>query len=233
MSAALRLTYPFKSNNPGDPDNVKKFSFTDANDVKEVVADHATHIDNINQALGLTLPTLNLGTFQTLQILQAAYPDGEGTSYAVIDDGLGGTPQVATYNTGNSTWEVATPDDQIVFVANLAGLPATGVANRLYIALDSGAIRYWHSAEYQVAGGTTATVQRVRYVTQGANKYRVFKGDGNEGNGFEIGDKVDDWADTTKTVHYQGEVLDASLALPADFTDQAKFFVTNKKTRLT
>lgn len=150
--SALRLTYPEKTNNPADADSIKKFFATEANEILEVTEDHAVLIDSILSALGLGGGTGSIGEFVSLAVLQAAYPDGAEGSYAVINDGMGTTPQVATYNESTNLWETATPDDPVIYVADMVSLPGTGTANKLYLAKDSGVIYYWEGGEYKIAG---------------------------------------------------------------------------------
>ena len=150
--SVLRPTYPEKTNNPADADSIRKFYATEANEVHEVLDNHADELEDILDALGLSGGTNSLGEFVSLEVLQTAYPDGAEGSYAVINDGLGTTPQVATYNESTNLWETAVPDDPVIYVANMVSLPGTGTANKLYLAKDSGVIYYWEGGEYKIAG---------------------------------------------------------------------------------
>ncbi|MEX0274298.1 MAG: hypothetical protein AB3N16_07970 [Flavobacteriaceae bacterium] len=218
--ASRRVTYKFKTNNPADPTDVRKFLATEANEVKEAINGHAEDIDRLLAALGINEGTKSIGEFETLAVLQAAYPDGAGDSYAIINDGIG-TPQVATYNSGTGQWEVATPDDPLIWVADHASLPNPGTANRLYVTLDTGAMYYWASGNYTVAGGTPPE-SKIKWIANSGRNWRVFKAEANNGAGLEIGDEVNHRMVAEKRL-VVGYILDPSLTLPADFTDPAKF----------
>lgn len=159
--AAPRLTYPDKTNNASDPDSIKKWHATEANLVKTTVNVHADLLDNLLNALGINEANINLGTFSNLSILNAAYPDGPENvgDYAIIHDGSSATPQIAVYNSGTTQWEITGAIDPIIWVANASALPGTGTANKLYIALDSGVIKYWDEGQYKEAGRTPPTTQ--------------------------------------------------------------------------
>lgn len=217
--AVLKPTYPTKTNNPSDPANVRQFQYEDANELKSVGENHADHIETILAALGISEGTGSVGTFTSLTVLQAAYPTGANGAYAIIDDGLGGTPSVATFNEGTDLWELATPDESVIWVANQAALPGTGIANKLYVALDSGIIYYWDSGQYNTAGGTVTVV--TKYILNNGSQYKTEKGFGNIGTGFEVGDEIFYRDPTTKkrAVYY---VKNGSLTLPADFSDTSK-----------
>ena len=43
--SVLRITYPTKTNNPSDPDNVRRFQYSDANEAKTVANNHAENIE--------------------------------------------------------------------------------------------------------------------------------------------------------------------------------------------
>lgn len=53
-----RITYPQKTNNPGDPDSVKLYFATEANQVKAVVNSHADEIEGLATGEGKTYTTL-------------------------------------------------------------------------------------------------------------------------------------------------------------------------------
>lgn len=228
--AAKRPTYPVKTNNPSAPDNERKWLFTDANEVREFGIDHADKIDAIEAALGLSLGTNSIGVFSSLTLLQAAYPTGANGSYAVIDSGLGGTPYVATFNTTTNLWETATPDESIVWVANISALPNTGLADKLYIARDSGNFYYWTGSEYQTAGPSVELV--TKYILNNSQRWLTKKGYGNVGSNFELDDVIEAWYDGTKTRWVKAVVLDPNLSLPADFDDTNKIFLITDTIKL-
>lgn len=216
---ALRPTYPTKTNNPSDPDNVRKFEHGDANELKAVGEDHADHIDTLLAALGINQGSNSIGVFASLTVLQAAYPDGANGSYAIIDDGQGGTPNVATYNDTSSLWELSTPDQSIIWVANQAALPGTGISQKLYITLDNGDFFFWNGSSYDTAGPSVEVI--TKYILNNGNRYYTEKGYSNTGTNFEVGDVIRHRDATTKkmSLYY---VINGSLTLPADFTDRSK-----------
>lgn len=219
--ASKRPTYPVKTNDPGASDATRKFFATEANENREIFQDHADSIDLLLAALGINEGVSSIGEFISLVVLQAAYPSGADGSYAVINDGLGTTPQVATYNGTSGLWETPTPDDPIIWVANAAALPGTGVANKLYVALDSGTLYYWNAGQYKTAGGTTAA-PKIVYIANNNTNWRVFKGEGNVGAGLELGDEVNHRIVADKRL-VVGFILDTNITLPADFEDANKF----------
>ena len=219
--ASKRPTYPTKTNNPSDSDDIRKFKATEANEIKDVLIDHAESIDALLAALGINEGTNSIGEFETLSILQAAYPDGADGSYAIINDGLGSTPQVAVYNDTSGLWETPTPDDPIIWVSSSSALPATGTANKVYVALDSGTLYYWDGSDYSIAGGATVT-QRIVFITNNGTNWRTIKGENNTSGSFEIGDEINHRITADKRL-VVGFVLSTDLTLPADFDDSAKF----------
>jgi hypothetical protein len=48
-----KITYPTKTNDPNAPDNEKKFSYADANEIKDVVNQNDTHIINFTSEISL------------------------------------------------------------------------------------------------------------------------------------------------------------------------------------
>lgn len=158
---APRLTYPDKTNNSADPDLIKKFHATEANEIKSVVDGHADILDDLLIALGIDETSINLGTFLNLSILNAAHPDGPENSgdYAIIHDGSSASQQVAKYNVSTSQWEIVGAVETVIWLANATELPGTGTVNKLYISLDSGVIKYWDEGQYKEAGRTPPTTQ--------------------------------------------------------------------------
>lgn len=217
--AVTKITYPTKSNVSTDPDNVRKFEHGDANEIKDVVNNNADEIQALLDSLGISVSSNFIGLFVSLAVLQAAYPNGANGSYAIIDDGLGGTPQVATYNDTTDLWEVSVADQSIIWVANQAALPGPGVSQKLYIALDSGAFYYWTGAQYETAGPTVDVI--TKYIANNGGHYYTEKGYGNIGNGFEQGDVIRYRDPATKKLSFY-YVEDPNLTLPADFADRVK-----------
>ncbi|QQV89974.1 hypothetical protein M1M27_gp30 [Cellulophaga phage Ingeline_1] len=156
MANALRPTWPTKTTNPADPLNVRTFQAIDANETSSVFHDHADKIDALLAALGLDTGSDSIGRFATLSILQAAYPDGANGSYAIIDDGLGGSLQVAEYNETTNLWVVSSGDSPIIFLTNLASRPDIGAENTMYLVKENSTI-YYYDSEWKIAGGTPSS----------------------------------------------------------------------------
>lgn len=228
--AVLRPTYPTKTNDPSDPDNIRKFQADDANQLKAVAENHADNIETILAALGLNEGTNSIGSFVSLTVLNAAYPDGANGSYAIIDDGLGGTPAIALYNNVSGEWELADPDESIIWVADQGSLPVTGTAQKLYIALDSGNFYYWSGGEYQTAGPTVSVV--VKYIQNNGTYYRTEKGYGNSGSAHEQDDVIESWYDSNRDRWIRAVVLQGPLVLPGDFDDKDKIFLLIDKLKV-
>ena len=211
-----KITYPTKTNNPSDAENIRKFQAIDANEVKTVVNNMATSVDQINDILGITQGSNSIGSFVSLTVLNAAYPDGADGAYAIIDDGQGGTPNIALYNAGGSVWELAVPDESIIWVANVGALPGTGISQKLYITLDSGDFYIWNGSSYDAAGPSVTVVST--YILNNGNRYLTQKGYGNVGTGFETGDTIQHRDAATMKMYFY-YVKDGNLTLPADFSD--------------
>lgn len=224
--SVLKPTYSTKTNNPSDPESIRKWQYQDANEVKSVLVNHADNLDTILDALGISNGTNSIGSFVSLGVLQAAYPNGANGSYAIIDDGLGGTPAIAKYNVGTSQWELADPVESIIWVADQASLPVIGTAQKLYVALDTGNFYYWNVGTYQTAGPTQEVV--VKYIQNNGTYYRTEKAYGNIGNTHEADDVIEGWYDSNKEKWIRCVVITPPLTLPADF-DTNKVFIVNSK----
>lgn len=155
---AERLTYPTKTNNPTDADSIRKFHATEANEIKEVVENHADEIEAIqSQLLNSTNPYY--GIYTSLSLLEAAHPTGEANAWAIIDQGTGITPKIAYWNTTGSTWEIATASDEKIYIANEAALPNPGVEDKWYITLDKFQLFIWKNSQWEEIGPkTTGTI---------------------------------------------------------------------------
>lgn len=145
---ADRLTYPDKDSNSQD-NQIKKFFDTEANEIKAVTDNHADEIESIQSQLNQAANPA-YGTFTSLTALQLAHPTGELNAWAVIDAGVGVTPQIAVWDNTESEWQlVSTPINNIVYVNNVASLPPTGVANTWYITTDSYSVYVYNNNQYQ------------------------------------------------------------------------------------
>lgn len=130
------ITYPTKDSNSSS-DSEKKFFDTEANEIKTVVnaiRDKAQELDEnqVDQS-----PNPYYGRWATLALLQAAHPTGVVNAFAIIDSGLGVTPQIAAWDNIEGIWELTTStNSNIVFVSSESQLPSTGVINTFYITQD-------------------------------------------------------------------------------------------------
>lgn len=72
-----------------------------------------------------------------------------------------------------------------------------------------------------------ASGQPIRYIENNGNFYKTLKGYGNASLGFEVGDEIyyRDAATKKRGVYY---ILNATLTLPADFSDRAKIDTYNE-----
>jgi len=147
-----RITYPDKSNNPSDPDNIRKYFASEADEVKAVINAHADEIEDILSQL-ISSPNPYYGRFTSLAVLEAAYPVGEVNAWAIIDLGAGVTPQIAAWDNIGAEWEIVGYTENIIFVANAASLPGTGVQGKSYITLDKDNLYLWYNSQYNLIGG--------------------------------------------------------------------------------
>lgn len=152
--AASRLTYPDKTNNPSDPDSIRKFFATEATEIKEVAGNHADLLDAIDTRLSaLELSQSSnpfYGRYSSLAILQAAYPVGELDAWAVIDAGAGITPLIAIWDDVGGTWEISGYKDNTIEVANYAALPAPGLIGKWYVVKDEESLYRWFDGSYHL-----------------------------------------------------------------------------------
>ena len=132
---ALRLTYPTKDAN-SETDSVRKFFDGEANEIKNVIDDHADRIEEL-EASQPASENPYYGRFTSLVLLQAAHPVGVENAFALIDAGVGTTPQVAAWDDEEEIWELAGYVNNLVSVSNYSALPPTGAADTLYITLDT------------------------------------------------------------------------------------------------
>lgn len=149
---AKRLTYPDKTNNASDPDSINKYFATEANEVKEVTDDHATRIETLEGKL-VDSPNPFYGRYTSLAYLEAAYPTGEENAWAVIDAGVGITPQIAFWDDEEEVWEISGATESIMYVANVAALPGTGTVKTWYITLDKKEMYLYYNSQYILMNG--------------------------------------------------------------------------------
>lgn len=161
MATALKLIWSVKTNNPSDPDSIRKFHATEANDVVSVTDDHADKIDLL-EANQINSSNPYYGVFGSLTALQSSFPVGVPDAWAIIDAGAGITPQIAFWNVSIPAWEIVGYNDEIIRVANFAALPAPGNTTKLYITLDKANSYIWDGSTYYLIGAAEfATLSQV------------------------------------------------------------------------
>lgn len=154
MSENLGITYPDKTSNQNDPDEISKFRSSDANEIKNVVNQHKEKLNEIEDQL-ITSSNPFYGRFTSLAVLITAYPTGVLNAWAIIDAGVGVTPQIAAWDDVSNEWETSGASTNIVYVANTTELPQPGIVNIFYITTDLYEVRVWHNNQYYIVGPST------------------------------------------------------------------------------
>jgi len=113
----------------------------------EILNDHADKIDALT---GSGTPSPNYGTYTSLALLKAAYPVGETNAYAIIDAGIGATPQLALWDDGLGDWVINSVAENVKFVTNDAARPAPGIENMIYVTLDNFKAYVWKNSQYNL-----------------------------------------------------------------------------------
>jgi len=165
MDQALKLTYPNKSNIITDPDSVRKFYATEADEIKLVASDHADQIEDLKKNL-IDSENPHYGRYTSLALLQAAHTTAEEFGWAIIDQGAGISPQIALWNNTSNTWEVSGVTTDKVFVATENDLPNTGAENTWYITTDKKQLFIWYNNKFNQisAGSTDPQTQVAKYI---------------------------------------------------------------------
>src|SRR5690606_22433275 len=104
-------------------------------------------------------------------------------AYAIIDSGVGNTPQISVWNNVTQQWEGGDYTSSVVWLNNLGERPAAGNENTLYIVKDSGEEYYWDFGAYHLLNGalTTASTE----IKIDGNKFRYV---GDDSNNIQVGD---------------------------------------------
>src|SRR5690606_37575672 len=119
----------------------------DFQELGNILNDHADILDSIT---GTVAPNPFYGTFDSLATLQAAFPTAEENAYAIIDSGVGNTPQIVLWNNVTQQWDGGNYVSSVVWLNNLGERPVNGAENTLYIVKDSGEEYYWESGNYEL-----------------------------------------------------------------------------------
>lgn len=149
MAAAKRPS-PELSNKINVNPVVNRFQEATAEDYIESAAilnDHAAKLDLLT---GEVSGKPNFGVYSSLALLQAAYPTGTTSAYAIIDAGVGSTPQIALWDSTDSIWVINSVAENVKFVTNVAALPAPGLENMIYVTLDNFKAYVWKNSQYNL-----------------------------------------------------------------------------------
>lgn len=128
------------------------------------------HADKIDALTGAATPNPNYGVYTSLTLLKAAHPTADSGAYAIIDAGVGNTPQIALWDNNDTDWVLGTVDDLFIYVANNASLPAPGTAGKIYVTLDNLKQYIWQTSQYNVLspGVTEAPTDGKSYIRRNA-----------------------------------------------------------------
>jgi len=113
----------------------------------DILNDHAAKLDALT---GTTSGKPNFGSYTSLALLQAAYPVGTENAYAIIDAGIGATPQLALWDNTDMIWTINSVAENVKFVTNFAALPAPGLENMIYVTLDNFKAYVWKNSQYNL-----------------------------------------------------------------------------------
>lgn len=191
-----------------------------AEDFIELCAILEEVIDAVESLQLTTSPNPYYGSYTSLALLQAAYPVGEANAWAIIDAGVGITPQIAYWNTTSEAWEISGAVDDTIEVANYASLPAPGTTGKWYVTLDTNYLYRWYNAQYNLVGVPATNEVKI----QGALVDITGKTDL---SAFEVNDKFRYW-DGDRYV--QGKIIDAAAILPDDLDDITKIKLVTDET---
>ncbi|MFI1771011.1 hypothetical protein [Thalassobellus citreus] len=174
---ASRLSYPTKTNNPSDPDSVRKFYADEANDVKAVSDNHADLLDNLDERLKMLelskSPNPFYGRYTNISLLHASYPIGEENAWAVLDPGIGLTPEIAIWDHEDGVWEISGSTPDTIEVELYSDLPAPGQSFKWYLVRYDNTLHRWYKGAYhKVNAGTVQTTNsnKVTLVATEANQ---------------------------------------------------------------
>ncbi|MFC0605912.1 SGNH/GDSL hydrolase family protein [Winogradskyella pulchriflava] len=150
-----RITYPEKTAG-SETSTEAKFFDSEANEIKTVVNAAIDAVEEL-QDEQIVSPNPFYGRHDSIELLEAAYPTGEENAWAIIDAGVGVTPQIAAWDDIAGEWEITGYSNYHVFVNTAANLPATGEVQKDYITLDDMLVRVWHNGQYKIKSPITNT----------------------------------------------------------------------------
>jgi len=142
--------------------SINRISEATAEDFKEIgqiLVDHASKIDENARS---TEEAKYYGIFESLAILQAAFPVAQENGWGVIDTGTGNPKNIATHTAG--VWSVDANIAPIQFYTTKANRPAVGVENVFYVVKDEKILYLYYDGGYKAFGKDGAN---------GLNAYQV------------------------------------------------------------
>lgn len=180
----------------------------DFQELGSILDDHALKIDALVNA---DSANPYFGRYTNLANLQAAHTTAIANAWAVIDIGLGTTPQIAFWD--GDSWELALAEDNTIEVANYNALPATGTAGKWYVTQATNYLYRWYNSQYNLVGvPTNLEVLLSGFYVETTGKSNL--------TAWQDGDKFRGWYGNRYLV---GRVLDATtLNMPNDVDDETK-----------
>jgi hypothetical protein len=137
----------------------------------EILNDHADKID----AMKTTESGKPFyGFFTSLALLQAAYPTGTLNALAIIDSGIGATPQLALWDNNDMVWVINSVAENVKFVETISLLPAPGLENMIYITLDNFKAYVWKNSQYNLIFTLKNTSDLTNDGDDGINPFLTF-----------------------------------------------------------
>lgn len=180
----------------------------DFQEIGTILDDHALQIDALVNA---DSSNPYYGRYTSLGNLQAAHTTGEVNAWAVIDTGVGTTPQIAFWD--GDSWELALAVDNTIEVTNYNALPAIGTEGKWYVTQNTNYLYRWYNSKYNLVGVPTnleVLISGFYVITTGKTNLSA----------WEDGDKFRGWYGNRYLV---GIVLDATnLNMPNDVDDETK-----------
>lgn len=119
----------------------------DFQEIGQILVDHANKIDENSRS---TEEAQYYGLFESLAILQAAFPVAEENGWAVIDPGAGNPKTIATF--ANGSWSINTNIAPIQFYTTKANRPDPGIEGVFYVVKDEKILYLYYDGGYKPFG---------------------------------------------------------------------------------
>lgn len=171
----------------------------DFNELGDILNNHADILDGLT---GTVSPNPFYGTFDSMATLEAAFPVAEENAYAIIDAGVGNTPQIAVWNDTSQQWEGGDYTSSVVWLNNIGERPANGSDNTIYIVKDSGEMYYWNFGDYVLINGET--LNSSKEIKIDGNKFRFV---GADSANIQIGDIASGGIFTYQGTQFYGDLI--------------------------